>query len=75
MAEMKGTKKTGSKSWPRSRNARRRLEEAYERMCKTELCCKESGKIGRTRRGRRKGLSKLRFHWPKGGKHYPLSDQ
>lgn len=69
----KGSFERKGNSWPRSRNARRQGLKVYKRMCTTELCCKESSKVGKTRRGRKKNRSKFRFHWPKKFKHFPLS--
>jgi hypothetical protein len=32
-----------------------RMAKSYKQMCLTQLCCKETSKVGRTRRGRKKG--------------------
>lgn len=45
-----------------------RIANSYKIMCKTQLCCKESEKVGKTRRGRKKHKD-IMFPYPKRGKH------
>jgi hypothetical protein len=47
---------------------REKAEAAYKRMCKEELSCLESGKVGRKRRGRKKN-KEIMFPYPKRGQH------